>query len=245
MIRSEEGLRPLVAKLKRLGTVTADDAAAIERLPHTVKTLRHGDFISKQGDEPAQCTLVLEGIASRDRVSSTGARQISGFYISGDLIDLNAVLVGCAHDNIQVFGSPTVARIPADAIAALIAERPAIARLLWIDTLVDASIAREWTLNLGRRDARMRLLHLICELALRQENAGLGSREEVTLPLTQEQVSDALGLTSVHVNRTIQSLRADTSLERDGRTIRIKNWQQLTRQADFDDAYLRTRRGLV
>jgi CRP-like cAMP-binding protein len=237
---ARNALGPLVDKLRRLGTLSDDDAAAVLALPHHVRAVRHMATLIHQGDTPDHCTLMLSGIAARDRTTNVGARQFLGFYVRGDFIDLNSGLIGCAHDNVQVFGAADVACIPLDALVRLAFERPAIGQLLWVDTLIDASIAREWTINVGRRDARTRLLHLLCELAVRQQQAALGPPDELTLSLTQEQLGDALGLTAVHVNRMLQSLRDVPAIERDGRTIRILDWRTLMRLADFDPTYLQS-----
>lgn len=244
-MKSVSALLPLVAKLQRLGELSEADAAAIEALPHTVRAVRHLQTLIHEGHGPAYCTLLLSGVAARDRSTRSGGRQLLGFYVKGDLIDLNSALLGCAHDNVQIFGDGQIACIPFDNLLRLAFERPAIGRLLWIDTLLDASIAREWTLNVGRRDARTRLLHLLCEFATRQHQAKLGSLEELTLPLTQEQLADALGLTPVHVNRILQSFRDEPAFVRSGRTIRIKDWRALVRMADFDDAYLKVTNAAV
>lgn len=238
-MQSDPTLRPLVAKLQQLGRLSEADAAAIEALPHTVRSVRHLQTLVHDGHDPTHCTLLLSGVAARERSTRSGGRQLLGFYVKGDVIDLNSALIGCAHDNVQIFGDAQIACIPFDALLRLAFERPTIGRLLWIDTLLDASIAREWTLNIGRRDARTRLLHLLCELAVRQQQANLGNLDKVDLPLTQEQLADALGLTAVHVNRMLQSLRDEPAIERSGRTIRIKDWQALVRMADFDESYLR------
>lgn len=238
-MQSDSTLRPLVSKLQELGRLSESDAAAIEALPHTVRSVRHLQTLVHDGHGPTYCTLLLSGVAARERSTRSGGRQLLGFYVRGDLIDLNSALMGCAHDSVQIFGDAQIACIPFEALLRLAFERPTIGRLLWIDTLLDASIAREWTLNVGRRDARTRLLHLLCELAVRQQQANLGSLEKVDLPLTQEQLADALGLTAVHVNRMLQSLRDEPAIERSGRTIRIKDWRSLARMADFDDAYLK------
>ena len=109
---------------------------------------------------------------------------------------------------------------------------------MWYETLVDGSIFREWTLNIGRRDARTRVAHLLCEFAVRMEAAGLGEHSHYELPMTQEQLADATGLTSVHVNRTLKGLGADGLIERTQRAITIDSWQNLARAGDFDPGYL-------
>jgi CRP-like cAMP-binding protein len=109
---------------------------------------------------------------------------------------------------------------------------------MWYETRVDASIFREWTLNVGRRDARTRAAHMLCEFALRLEIAGLGERCNYELPMTQEQLADALGLTPVHTNRTLMSLGEDRLISRTQRSVRINDWPELMAVGDFDPAYL-------
>lgn len=245
MTSAAQALAPLVHKLQRLGDLSEQDVAAVHTLPHSLRSARHLTVLIREGQALDHCTLIVSGIAARDRTTRAGARQFVGFHIKGDLVDLNSALIGHAHDTVQVLGGAEVACVPLSAIVALAFERPTIGRLLWIDTLLDASIAREWTLSVGRRDARTRLLHFLCELATRQEQAGIGTREKLDLPLTQEQLGDALGLTAVHVNRVLQSLKDEPAIERIGRTIRIRDWGSLVRMADFDDAYLQVKRTTI
>ena len=132
-----------------------------------------------------------------------------------------------------------VAMIPREAIERLAFERPAVGKAMWIDTLVDASIFREWIANVGRRDARTRVAHLLCELALRLKVAGLGQQTNYEVPLTQEQLADATGLTSVHVNRTIKGLERDSLIARSHpRSITIGDWKKLAETGDFNSNYL-------
>ena len=238
MLDRTDILKPLLQKLERLGKLGYDDVAAIRKLSFAIKRVKAGDFIARQGESCSYCTLLVSGIATRDRMTVAGTRQISGFYLPGDLVDMHYVLGGSSLDNVQILDTNEVVQISIDTIDTLIASRPAIARLFWIDALIDASIAREWMLNIGRRNARTRLLHLLCEFAVRQEQAGLGPHDELTIPLTQEQLADTLGLTAVHVNRVLQALRLDPTIERDGRTIKIRDWRTLVKAADFNSAYL-------
>jgi CRP-like cAMP-binding protein len=112
---------------------------------------------------------------------------------------------------------------------------------MWLDTLVDGSIFREWIANVGRRNARERIAHLLCEFSLRLEAAGLGEHARYTLPMTQEQLADCTGLTSVHVNRTVRRLEADGVISRTNRTVTVADWKRLAEEGDFSSAYLHLR----
>jgi CRP-like cAMP-binding protein len=144
-----------------------------------------------------------------------------------------------ADHSVQMLTAGKVAMIPRDAVVQLAFERPAIGKAMWIDTLVDASIFREWIANIGRRDARTRLAHLLCEFSLRLEVAGLGQHTNYEMPMTQDQLGDATGLTPVHVNRTLKSLEAEGLIERaSARAITIGDWKKLAQAGDFNSNYL-------
>jgi CRP-like cAMP-binding protein len=131
-----------------------------------------------------------------------------------------------------------VAFIPREAIQKLALDRPSVGFAMWKDTLVDGSVFREWIANVGRRDAATRIAHLLCEFALRLKLAGLGEQTSYELPMTQEQLADAVGLTSVHVNRTLQQMERDDLITRNKRSVRIADWQRLADAGDFDPTYL-------
>jgi CRP-like cAMP-binding protein len=199
-------LMPLADKLQRLASLSTSEIEAILALPHQVRTVRDGEHLVRQGDRANRCSLLLSGWASRQRTTRDGSRQILGIHVKGDFVDLQNALLGTAHDDVQALSATEVAMVPREAVVDLAFAYPTIGKLLWTDTLIDASIAREWTVNVGRRDARTRILHLLCELYERQRSAGLATEDGFELPLSQEELGDATGLTAVHVNRTLQSL---------------------------------------
>ena len=121
---------------------------------------------------------------------------------------------------------------------ALAADRSAIRKVMWVETLLDASIFREWVVNVGRRDSRTRVAHLLCEMFLRLKNIGAEHRGMLDFPLTQEQLADATGLTPVHTNRTLQLLRKDGLIQFSGRSLTVLDWDRLREVADFDELYL-------
>ena len=131
-----------------------------------------------------------------------------------------------------------IALIPVQAIRTIAFARPAVGMAMWCETLVDGSIFREWTLNVGRRDARTRIAHLLCEFALRLEVAGLGGPAGYELPMTQEQLADATGLTAVHVNRMLGDLTKEGLISRSHRMVAIADWQKLAKVGDFNSDYL-------
>jgi CRP-like cAMP-binding protein len=203
-----------------------------------VRTVELGHHIVRQGAKVERCSLLLSGWASRQRITVHGGRQILGVLNRGDFVDLQSALLETAQDDVQALSSVVVALVPRQAILDLAFAFPAVGKLLWMDTLIDASIAREWVVNVGRRDARTRILHLMCELFERQRFAGLAREDGFELPLSQEQLGDATGLTAVHVNRTLQALGREGVFEREKRSIRIVDLHSMKAQADFDPTYL-------
>ena len=159
--------------------------------------------------------------------------------MKGEIVDLQNSLLNVADHSVQMLTSGRVAMIPREELLRVAFDRPAIGRALWTDTMVDASIYREWIANIGRRDARTKIAHLLCEFSLRLKVAGIGEATGYELPMTQEQIGDATGLTSVHVNRTIKLLEKEGLIDRaNPRSILIGDWRRLAEAGDFDSAYL-------
>ena len=231
-------LAPMVAKLQLWRPLDTDDQEALLALPCRMVRFRPLEYLVREGERPHSACLMLSGFSFRHKVAGNGGRQIFSIHMKGDLADLQNSLLGTADHNLQALNHVEVALIPIEAIQDIAFTRPTIGRAMWYETLVDASIFREWTLNVGRRDARARAAHLLCEFALRLEVAGLGARDNYELPMSQEQLADALGITSVHTNRTLMSLGEDGLIKRTQRSVQIEDWPMLAKVGDFDPAYL-------
>ena len=234
-------LSPLVQKLEYSGPLSSEDRAAICALPHSLKALEPHSYIVREGDKPSHCCLLRDGFVYRHKVVADGGRQICSIHMKGDMVDLQNSLLGYADHSVQALTRSDVAFIPRDAIREIAFSRPAIGMAMWFDTLVDGSIFREWLTNIGRRQARRRLAHLLCEFSLRLEAAGLGKRDDYTLPMTQEQLADCTGLTPVHVNRTLRGMDAEGLLTRTNRSVTVSDWKKLAKVGDFRSAYLHLR----
>ena len=103
---------------------------------------------------------------------------------------------------------------------------------------MDEAISREWLVNLGRREADKRVGHLICEMLLRSKAVGLTTDDSFVVPLTQEQLGDTMGLSAVHMNRTLQKLRGDGLITSDGKRIVVHDYFKLAEFSGFDPIYL-------
>jgi CRP-like cAMP-binding protein len=232
--------------VRRLETRTAldkADCAAIRALPFTCKTVDAATYLVREGEPPEYCFLLLSGFAYRHKVTGNGERQIIAVHMRGEFLDLQNSLLDVADHHVQALTRAEVAVVPVAALRALVRERPAVAVAMWIDTLIDAAIFREWIVNVGRRDATSRIAHLLCEFALRLKVAGLGEEDRYELPMTQEQIADTVGLTPVHVNRVLKELGRLTLIARDRRAVTIVDWDRLRRVGDFSRRYLHMEKG--
>lgn len=182
--------------------------------------------------------MLLRGFAFRQKLLSNRSRQIISIHIPTEFVDLQNGLLGVADHNVQSLDRCDVAVVPRAAILDIAASYPALRMAMWVDTLIDASIFREWVVNVGRRDARTRIAHLLCELALRLEKVDSGRNGLFYFPITQEQIADCTGLTAVHTNRTLQSLRKDGLIQLNARSLSILDWNGLREVGDFDQLYL-------
>jgi CRP-like cAMP-binding protein len=240
---TNHALAPMVRKLEQWHPLSDGERAAILKLPHVIRDLKAHQYIVWDGDKPQNACLLLSGFAFRHKLAGNGSRQILSIHMKGDVLDLQNSLLGTADHNVQMMTDGTLAMIPIQSVIDLAFRTPAIGMAMWYETLVDGSIFREWILNVGRRDAFTAIAHLLCEFAMRAEAAEIGQADHYELPLTQEQLADAVGLTPVHVNRTLMRLEEEGHIRRNRRVIEIDDWQNLAKVADFEPRYLHFRNG--
>jgi CRP-like cAMP-binding protein len=232
-------LEPMARTLSYRIKLSAEDSAAIRQLPHHVRTIQRGHFVVREREKTTHSCLMLSGVCARSKIVGTGHRQIVAVHMKGDMVDLQNSLLEVADHSVEALTTSNIAMIPREEIVRLAEERPQVGRALWLDTLVEGSISREWVANIGRRDARTRISHVLCEFAVRLRVAGLVDGDHYELPMTQEQLADATGLTSVHVNRTIRALETDGLIARPHpRSIHYGDWRRMAEVGDFDSNYL-------
>jgi CRP-like cAMP-binding protein len=241
-MNSDHALAPMVRKLSLYEELADADRDAILALPFSLRKLGAGQYIVWDGDKPQHTCLLLSGFAYRHKHAGNGRRQIMSIHMKGDIVDLQNSLLGTADHNVQMLTPGEVAVIPVENMRELAFAHPAVGLAMWYETLVEGSIFREWVLNIGRRDARTRIAHLLCEFALQFEVAELGHPAAYELPITQEQLADAVALTSVHVNRMLMQLERDGLITRTKRIISIVDWPELVDVADFEPRYLHLNR---
>lgn len=228
----------LITKLERIARLTREDCAAIAGLPLRTRSVDAGVDIVAVGDRPNECSLVIDGLLCRYSITGAGDRQIVSFHIAGDLPDRDSLHLAAMDHGVCSVSPARVAFIPQAPLFQLIETYPNVALALWRDAVTDGGIYREWLTSVGRRTARQRLAHLVCETHMRMEAVGLADGDHFSFPVTQTQLGDALGLSAVHVNRTLQELRHDGLLTWKGPVVMLLDHQGLREAGDFDPGYL-------
>ena len=227
----------LTRKLELFGSLPDDDKRLLDTaVTRTRKIGAHRDIIT-EGESPDDVHLVLEGLACRYKLLGDGRRQIFGYLVPGDFCDLHVFILKAMDHSIATLSPCTMVEIPRERVLEL-AARPAVARALWWVTLVDEGTLREWVVNLGLRDAETRIAHLFCELNLRLQSVGLATGNSFELPITQAELGETIGLSTVHVNRTLQKLRRDNLITFNQGQLLIPDLEALKELCGFNPNYL-------
>ena len=225
-------------KIERFTQLSEGDHAVLAAACERTRRYRPREDIIREGDRPRTIDIVLTGWAARYKVIEDGRRQIVSFLLPGDLFDANIFLLPVMDHSVTAITAVTCAEIPPETLDDIVRRQPDLARAMWCDTLVALSIQREWTLSLGQRSALERIAHLLSELFLRLQAVGLTRGGRCELPLTQSDMAEATGLTSVHVNRTLQDLRARGLIALSGRELTVPDLEALQAVSAFNASYL-------
>lgn len=233
---------PLILNLEKRDRLSAEEKALLsEALSETQDFSRHDDLV-REGSEPAYSSLLVEGFAARYKLLANGRRQLTAIHVVGDFVDLHGFLLKPMDHSVAALTPCSIAKVPHDRLKRISETSAHLARLLWLSTLIDAAIHREWIASIGGRTAASRLAHLLCELFLRLEAVGKTDGGRFDLPLTQMEIAESHGLSIVHINRSIRALRATGAVRwSEGRVI-IQDWRRLQEIGDFNPAYLNLER---
>ncbi|MGR4067364.1 Crp/Fnr family transcriptional regulator [Halomonas sp. LR3S48] len=229
----------MIRKLESNFSLTREEKQALKGLPVQITRHKTDQHIVRTGDRPHHCCLVLEGFTCVFKLSYEGRRQIMALHVPGDMPDLQSLHLEYMDSSIATISPCTIGFIQHEDLRRMCERYPRLTAAFWRETLVDASIFREWLLNIGRRDAYSRMAHLLCELLMRLKAVGLVENSNTFLmPLTQEELADAIGISAVHVSRTMQALRAEGLIETKKMQITIPDWEKLQEAGEFDSLYL-------
>ena len=232
------GLEPLFRRLALRDTVSDEERSALTEVLSEVRSLPAGSDIVREGERPGRSTLVLSGLTCRYRNLENGKRQITAIHVPGDFVDLHSFLIKQMDHSVGALSPIVVAYAPHEGLERITERLPHLARLLWLLTLIDASIHRQWLVTMGAYPALNRTAHLLCELFTRLTFDGGQAETSLTLPITQQDLGDTLGLSTVHTNRVVQELRARGLIQWQAQEIRMLNWAGLAELAQFDPLYL-------
>ena len=225
-------------KLRARDDISGEEERAIRDLVSQVISVPADRTFIRHGDELNHSTLLVEGWMARAKDLPSGDRQLAELHIAGDFTDLHSFTLKRLDHDIIALTPCRLALVPHERLKELTERFPHLARVYWFSTNMDAAIHREWTLSLGRRTALGRLAHLFSELNVRLGLVGLADNNSYDFPMTQIELAESLGLTSVHVNRTLQELRRMGLIELENRRLTILDLLGLHRVANFDPAYL-------
>ncbi|WP_136069360.1 Crp/Fnr family transcriptional regulator [Modicisalibacter radicis] len=228
----------MIRKLDSIFSLSDEERQALRDLPVQVKTATTDRDIVSIGDRPSQSCLILEGFTCVYKLTYEGKRQIMALHVPGDIPDMQSLHLKVMDFSISPISPCTVGLIQHEHLRDVCERYPRITAAFWRETLVDASIYREWLLNIGRREAYSRMAHLLCEFLMRLNAVGLAEGDTFDLPVTQAVLADATGISSVHMNRVIQALRADGLIQTLKTQVTVPDREKLQEAGEFDPLYL-------
>lgn len=231
-------IEPLIRQLSIRDDLTEDDLALLRSLPVQSRPIGRGREMVAAHSWPGESCLLLEGVAGREMIRAGGGRQISALHFAGEFVDVHSIVLKQIDHSVVAMTDCRVAFIPHKELSRILTASPHLTRLFWLNTAIDGAIERAWIACMGRSSALEHLAHNFCEIFLRLRVIGLAEGQRFGFKLTQAELADCLGLSAVHINRSLQELRSRNLLDWDSQEIVIHNWDALVKLADFNGTYL-------
>ena len=228
----------LIKRLRTCSGITEEDIQEIRALPITVKQYPAERAVVADGETATDCCLIVEGFCARSKTIADGKRQILSIHIPSEIPDLMSLFLHVMDHDLSTLTPCTLGFIAHETLQKLHRRRPNVAEIFWRDTLIDAAMFREWIVNVGQRPAPARLAHVMAELRERLRVIGRADRNSFEMPLTQEQIGEALGVTAVHANRVIKQLREEGVVDLHRGRVTVLDEAKFQELADFDNRYL-------
>jgi CRP-like cAMP-binding protein len=217
----------LIRKLEQYDRISDTERQLLEQAVVRQRAMAKGEDLVREGDRPSESLFLITGFAARYNLLRKGKRQITALHVPGDFVDLHSFLVKRMDHGVTAVTPCTVGVVPHEALCVISETQPHLTRLLALHIAVDAAIHRQWIVSIGRKSALEHAAHLLCELFVRLQVVGLVTDDSFKLPLTQAELGDALGLSTVHVNRILQELRREGLITWRGETVVITDWPRL------------------
>lgn len=232
------GVDKLLLKLRIRDDVSALEEEVLRTIIEPPVPIAGRSVVVKEGVPLERSALLVQGLLGRCKDMRDGQRQITEVHVPGDFADLHSFTLKRLDQDVVALNDCWISWVPHTALRDVTENHPHLGRLLWLSTNLDAAIHRAWTVSLGQRDAQARLAHLLCELQARLSVVGMADEDGYSLPLTQVDLAECLGLTAVHINRVLRQLREQgLATFRSGR-VRIEDFKGLRRLAEFSTDYL-------
>lgn len=234
----DEPMWALVRRLNAITTLSQEEQQLIAALPAVPLHLRAGHDVAAEGEKPDRCALVVNGWLCRYKMTGEGRRQILSFHIAGDIPDAQSLLLKTMDHSLAAITDARIAYIRHETLRQICVSHPRIGQALWRDTLIDAATYREWMLGMGRRPALQHLAHFFCEIFIRHDAIGATFDGRCDLPISQNELADALGMSLVHLNRTLLEIRKTDLVDWSRGRLTIYNLKRLEEISEFDPTYL-------
>ena len=231
-------MTPLTQKLSQFVTLSLDEIAVLQHLQSTTRSVRRDREIITQGRRYDALLVLIEGLSIRYRILHDGRRQILNIALPGDFIGFPACFFESALYSISALTDTVLAPIPFATVIGLFDRHPRLAAVIFWSFASEAAIYTERLTDVGRRSALERVAHFLLELLTRFQIIGMADESSFPMPLTQELIGDALGLSVPHVSRTLRQLRDDQLVSVEAHRVTIKDVDALSALADFERSYL-------
>jgi len=231
-------LSAFFARIGQRDFLGVEEKVALAEAAEEARYFRSGEDIVREGDRANKSTLLTAGFAMRYTVLSDGRRQITAIHVPGDFIDLHSFLLKEMDHSVGCLSDCRILTFPHAGLEAITRKLPHLTRLLWLMTLLDAAIHREWLVGMGRLSAVEQMAHLLCELFVRLQTVGLADGQSFLFPITQVQLADTLGISAVHVFRVLTELKKSNLILWEGTSVTVLDWLRLQALGEFDSRYL-------
>jgi CRP-like cAMP-binding protein len=235
---ARNGHEAVLAKLRLTMHITREEEAALNKLPIYEERAAAKSDVIKEGARPRRSCVVVEGFLATAKTTIKGRRAIAALHVPGDMPDLNSLHLNVMDFSLTALTDCRLGFINHPELMRFFDAWPRLLHGFWRGTLVEGAIYREGVVNIGHREAPIRIAHLFCELSVRNRIVSNADDLSFALPITQTELADITGLSAVHVNRALQALRGSGLITYTAGVVTIVNWEKLVRMADFNPVYL-------